>query len=184
MPVSESIKHVKPDRTEKAYRGETEETSRVEQKDTVNKYRMDERFIVLSVLGFLLFAVYCLQHILTPARAFRHHEQVRIRGNSLVLERVVPTAGIQEAKDKAFKIPDRLRPFFYAPVPINIADQQLLETIRGIGRRLSLEIIQTRTLDGPFTGPEDLLRVHGIGPKRMDEFSKKFSYEVANQVSP
>ncbi len=184
MPVFESIQHVEPDKNEKTFGGEIEGISRVKQKSTASKNRRDERLIILSVFGLLLFIFYYLQHIPPTSPRSTYHKQVRILGNSLVLDKSVSTTGTKEGKEEAFQIPSRLRPFFYAPVPINIADQQLLETIKGIGQRLSLEIIQTRTLKGPFKGPEDLLWVNGIGPKRMREFSDKFSYEVASQVRP
>lgn len=49
-------------------------------------------------------------------------------------------------------------------VNVNRAQIKELEQITGIGPALAARIVATRRRLGPFEGPEDLLRVPGIGP--------------------
>lgn len=49
-------------------------------------------------------------------------------------------------------------------VDVNRAQIKELEQITGIGPVLAVRIVETRRRQGPFRGPEDLLRVPGIGP--------------------
>ena len=53
-------------------------------------------------------------------------------------------------------------------VNINTADADELETLPGIGPVLARRIIDWRTANGPFTCPEDLLQVSGIGQTTLD----------------
>ena len=53
-------------------------------------------------------------------------------------------------------------------VNINTADADELETLPGIGPVLAQRIIDWRTANGPFTCPEDLLQVSGIGQTTLD----------------
>ncbi|MBU0943032.1 MAG: helix-hairpin-helix domain-containing protein [Proteobacteria bacterium] len=70
----------------------------------------------------------------------------------------------------------KITPFFFQPVPINYSDQSLLMTIKGIGPSLAQQIIAAREHAGPFMNPEDLLRVNGIGPIRLQQFSPQLSF--------
>ncbi|MCW5201907.1 helix-hairpin-helix domain-containing protein, partial [Desulfobulbus sp. US4] len=63
------------------------------------------------------------------------------------------------------KIPPELALLFHLPLPINRADQEELIQLPGIGLKLSARIISFREGQGAITGPEDLRRIHGIGPK-------------------
>lgn len=53
-------------------------------------------------------------------------------------------------------------------IDINSASAQELETLPGIGPATAKRIIEDRARKGPFTAPEDLMRVPGIGPKKYD----------------
>jgi competence protein ComEA len=53
-------------------------------------------------------------------------------------------------------------------VDINTADEPELAQLPGIGDTLAQRIIETRQTAGPFTKPDDLRRVRGIGPKIME----------------
>lgn len=55
------------------------------------------------------------------------------------------------------------------PININTATQAQLDSLPGIGPTLALRIIQYRAKNGPFTSPEELLRVPGIGEKKLAE---------------
>ncbi len=54
-------------------------------------------------------------------------------------------------------------------VDINHATPDELESLPGIGPKLAQEIIQDRTSKGPFQSQEDLLRVKGIGPSKLEK---------------
>lgn len=57
--------------------------------------------------------------------------------------------------------------FFGLLLPINRADQQALMALPGIGPKLSENILKYRAGQGGITGPDDLIKVKGIGPKRL-----------------
>lgn len=51
-------------------------------------------------------------------------------------------------------------------VNINTADAAELQTLKGVGAATADKIIASREAEGPFTSPEDLKRVSGIGEKK------------------
>ena len=53
-------------------------------------------------------------------------------------------------------------------VNLNIADSAILQTLPGIGPVTADNIIQDREANGPYSSLEDLTRVSGIGPKRVE----------------
>ncbi len=56
-----------------------------------------------------------------------------------------------------------------ATVNINTADAAELEKLPGIGPTLAGRIVSYRLQHGPYMRPDDLLRIHGIGPKKLQE---------------
>ncbi|MCP4959270.1 MAG: ComEA family DNA-binding protein [Actinomycetia bacterium] len=54
------------------------------------------------------------------------------------------------------------------PVNINGADASQLETLPGIGPSLAAAIVEDRDRLGPFGSVDDLERVSGIGPAKLD----------------
>ncbi len=62
-------------------------------------------------------------------------------------------------------IPPELSAFFHLPLPVSRADQAALVRLPGIGPKLAENIIRYRETHA-ITGPDDLLAVKGIGPKR------------------
>ncbi len=60
-------------------------------------------------------------------------------------------------------------PVVGAQVNINIADAAQLEALPGIGPTLAQRIIEYRQEHGPFATVEDLLRVPGIGPAKLNQ---------------
>lgn len=62
-------------------------------------------------------------------------------------------------------------------IPVNAAGTDLLQTIPGIGPKLAEKIIAERDGIGPFTSADDLARVHGIGPKRIQQFQEFLRFD-------
>lgn len=54
------------------------------------------------------------------------------------------------------------------PVNLNTASAADLERLHGIGPALAASIVDWRRDNGPFTAPDDLLSVPGIGPAKLD----------------
>ena len=63
--------------------------------------------------------------------------------------------------------PPEIARFFGLPLPINRADQYALTALPGIGPKFSENILKYRAEQGGITGPDDLIKVKGIGPKRL-----------------
>jgi competence protein ComEA len=54
-----------------------------------------------------------------------------------------------------------------APINLNTATEEQLETLDGVGPAIAGKIIDYRTQHGGFRSVEDLTQVSGIGPKRL-----------------
>ncbi len=59
-------------------------------------------------------------------------------------------------------------PHLVGPLDLNTADAVAFQALPGIGPTLAQRILADRDAHGPFQTPEDLLRVPGIGPKRLE----------------
>lgn len=55
------------------------------------------------------------------------------------------------------------------PIDVNTADAETLELLPGIGPEKAAAIVEWRTENGPFTQPEDLLEVSGIGEATLEQ---------------
>lgn len=53
-------------------------------------------------------------------------------------------------------------------VDINTADAATLETLPGVGPSTAAKIVADREANGPFASVDDLQRVAGIGPKKLE----------------
>jgi competence protein ComEA len=53
------------------------------------------------------------------------------------------------------------------PIDPNAAGARELAFVPGLSRRLAQEVVESRRAEGSFRSVEDLLRVRGIGPKRL-----------------
>lgn len=54
-----------------------------------------------------------------------------------------------------------------APVNINTAGIEELDSLPGVGEATARAIVEDREQNGPFSSPEDLMRVSGIGEKKF-----------------
>lgn len=80
-------------------------------------------------------------------------------------------------QDLAPEIPAALSLFLNRPLPINRADKAALEMLPGVGPHLAEAILAARQKRGRFNGPDDLLEVSGIGPKKLQHFLPLLSLE-------
>lgn len=56
-----------------------------------------------------------------------------------------------------------------ALVNLNTADATQLDSLPGVGPATAAKIVADRAANGPFKSPDDLGRVPGIGPKKLDQ---------------
>ena len=54
-------------------------------------------------------------------------------------------------------------------VNINTANESELQALNGVGEATASAIVRDRASNGPFTSPEDLMRVSGIGEKKFEK---------------
>jgi predicted flap endonuclease-1-like 5' DNA nuclease len=69
--------------------------------------------------------------------------------------------------------------FFGLPLPINRADQYALVALPGIGQKLAENILNYRAGQGGIAGPDDLIKVKGIGPKRLARLTPLLCFDQA-----
>jgi len=58
-------------------------------------------------------------------------------------------------------------------VNINTADAMALDSLPGVGPSTAEKIVADRAANGPFTSADDLGRVAGIGPKKLEELKPR-----------
>jgi competence ComEA-like helix-hairpin-helix protein len=148
----------------------------------------DARVEVLLFLGIVfwcwLLAIFCQGRLFFPSSP-ENPVQLSWNGKGLCMaqERAGELANRECSADSngdenSNFLPPAVTPFLFLPIPINFADAELLATISGIGPKLAGQIIKTRENKGPFSKPDDLLTVPGIGPSRMKMFSPQFSFAI------
>jgi len=65
-------------------------------------------------------------------------------------------------------------------INVNKADAHHLEALPGIGPVKAKNIVDYRTAHGPFRRPQDLLNVHGIGPKTLARITPLISLDTTD----
>jgi competence ComEA-like helix-hairpin-helix protein len=73
-------------------------------------------------------------------------------------------------------VPSAATPFFYLPVSLNVSDQELLQTVPGIGEKLAQNIINYRKIK-KFSSVAEILHVDGIGEKKFQKIRKYLTLE-------
>lgn len=63
------------------------------------------------------------------------------------------------------------------PLNINTASADDLCAIKGVGPKLAEKIVERRTAAGPFKGPSDLKKVHGIGKKKLETMLQSIIFD-------
>ena len=61
-------------------------------------------------------------------------------------------------------------------VHVNESGAWNLERLPGIGPELAKRIIAYRKAHGPFAGPQDLLKVRGIGPAKLEQMRERIEF--------
>ena len=63
-------------------------------------------------------------------------------------------------------------------VNLNRASTMELETLPGIGPATAAEIVNDRSVNGPFSSVDDLVRVSGVGPATLEKLRDVVSVKV------
>ncbi len=157
----------------------------------------DKRTLVLFVLGLLLIAYDLLPF---QEKEVRHLYGVALEENThrwrvlsvsaggddhdngveneiISLKGSVKLVPLSADRDTAGNLPAALALFLNRPLPINLADKETLEMLPGVGPHLAASIANELQRAGRFTGPDDLLKVPGIGPKTLQRLLPLISFE-------
>lgn len=97
---------------------------------------------------------------LNLARALSDGEQI-----------IVPTVEEQKAQQQSAASGQGASGGAGGKVNINVASVEQLDTLPGVGEATAQKIIADREENGPFSSPEDLKRVSGIGDKKYAELA-------------
>ncbi|ACL65457.1 DNA uptake protein [Anaeromyxobacter dehalogenans 2CP-1] len=65
------------------------------------------------------------------------------------------------------------------PIDPNTAGARELAHVPGLSRRLAEAVVRSREQDGRFRSAEDLRRVRGIGPRRLEQARAALQFEAA-----
>lgn len=144
--------------------------------DKITDNQRDRRIPVLLVCAFVLFCMAAIMKVLPPGSSAGKFDSAAAQlvwsGGFLSTER----SSIPPASPGLDELPPAMTPFFFMPIPVNLADARLLETINGIGPHLAAKIVDERQARGIFRGRDDLLRVSGLGPKRIKQIENQLSF--------
>jgi len=133
----------------------------------------DNRIFILLILACFLLLIK-LGSGQTVGRFFSNQEVNNLSWNESGLCLTSDQNGSEKGKEG---MANHLSPFFFKPIPINSASMELLMTIKGIGPVMAETIVSQRRNAGPFRNPEDLLRIRGVGRKRMAYLANHLSYQ-------
>jgi DNA uptake protein ComE-like DNA-binding protein len=157
----------------------------------------DKRALVLFVLGFLLIALDLLSF---ESKEERHRYSVSLEETTSPWRVLSVPAGAtatpghdleNEMPDskggrvvsfspevaRTTDIPAVLTLFLNRPLPVNSADEETLAMLPGVGPHLAASITSELRRQGKFSGPDDLLKVPGIGPKNLQRLLPLVSFQ-------
>ena len=63
------------------------------------------------------------------------------------------------------------------PLHINTASVDDLCALKGVGPKLAEKIVERRNAAGPFKGPSDLKKVHGLGKKKLENMLQSIIFD-------
>ncbi len=111
-----------------------------------------------------------LASVLAPAALRARLESPAIRPGCVPAGRGVPPrhwlgCAADPGPPRALAADERL--VLGLPIDPNTAAARELAHVPGLTRRLAQAVVQSRQAEGPFLAVDDLLRVRGIGPKRL-----------------
>jgi competence protein ComEA len=86
---------------------------------------------------------------------------------STAIEQHTVAVRCQDLQTRAGEIRGPARRLFGLPIELNCSDARTLETLKGIGSVRARRILEERQRR-PFERVDDLVRVHGIGPKTLE----------------
>lgn len=143
-------------------------------KELQEKSQKDIRFTLVLIIGSLFLLVYAVQ-----MANWNKTGKTVTKGYVLNVENGSFSVVAQNVQGRKALSPTpwHLTPFFFKKMPINSADKAALMTIKGIGPKLAESILQSRSEDGLFNKSSDLLKIRGIGPKRVLYFEKMFNFD-------
>ena len=70
-----------------------------------------------------------------------------------------------------------------APVDINKATAEQLESLPGVGEKLAQRIVEYREQQGPFGSVEELMNVRGIGEKSFEKLRDRLTVGTAKKAA-
>lgn len=89
-------------------------------------------------------------------------------GEQILVPRQGQGGTTASASTAAASTPHATAPAKPSKVDLNSATAEQLDTLPGVGPATAAKIIADRTANGPFRTVDDLLRVPGIGPAKLD----------------
>jgi hypothetical protein len=116
-----------------------------------------------AVAGFVLSGALFVLALPMPPREPRLCDNPM---ESAAIEQHTAAVRCQGPQASAGEIRGPARTLFGLPIELNCAGARTLETLEGIGSVRARRIVEERARR-PFEGVDDLLRVHGIGPKTL-----------------
>lgn len=133
-----------------------------------------ERYTATEALHFLLLIVCILMGTLLVQQYIYHESALRYEDAASVVSYSAHQSEIAESI--SFEEAN-------APVNINTADVAELCRLPGIGEVKAQSIIEYRTENGPFTYPEEIMKVKGIGEEIYNNIIGQIELSEPTSVS-
>ena len=84
---------------------------------------------------------------------------------------------LADPEEKTFEHHRKAKKKVTLPLHINTASADDLCALKGVGPKLAEKIIERRNASGPFKGPSDLKKVHGIGKKKLENMLQSIIFD-------